>query len=131
MEFLKDISIGITIAVILYVFILSITTIMTNNETISEKTQKVFIWNFIAGIVLIFMGNTVFNNTNGIKNNAIRYGAILGGCGLMVNSIIMNWDYLSDTTRVVLFGLLLMVIIAYSYRKKKVIKENSTVVHKL
>ena len=131
MEFLKDISIGITIAVILYVFILSITTIMTNNETISEKTQKVFIWNFIAGIALIFMGNTVFNNTNGIKNNAIRYGAILGGCGLMVNSIIMNWDYLSDATRVVLFGLLLMVIIAYSYRKKKVIKENSTVVHKL
>jgi hypothetical protein len=131
MEFLKDISIGITIAVILYVFILSITTIMTNNETISEKTQKVFIWNFIAGISLIFMGNTVFNNTNGIKNNAMRYGAILGGCGLMVNSIIMNWDYLSDTTRVVLFGLLLMVIIAYSYRKKNVIKENSTVVHKL
>ena len=125
MKFLKDICIGITIAVILYTFVLSISTIITNTETTSEKSQKIFIINFIAGIVLIFAGNLIFNKKNRMKNNAVKYGTILAGCGLMINSIMMNWDNLADNTRIILIGLLLLVVIAYSYKKSPINNETN------
>jgi hypothetical protein len=121
MEVIKNIGLGSIIAFIIYIFVMSIsTTIIPNNinsDKYADSAQKIFILNFIIGIFLIFLGNTILKNKNKLRNQAVRYGFLLGGSALMVNSIIMNWDHLDDSTRITLFGLLLFVLIIYSYQR--------------
>ena len=121
MEVIKNIGLGSIIAFIIYIFVMSIsTTIIPNNincDKFADSAQKIFILNFLIGIVLIFLGNTILKNKNKLKNQAVRYGFLLGGSSLMINSIIMNWDHLGDSTRIMLFGLLLFVLIIYSYQR--------------
>lgn len=115
MEVIKNMFLGLVMALILYILVQSISVSITNGAEFEDKTQKIFIINFIIGIVLIISGNTIFGKRGSMKNKSVQYGVIFGGISLMINTVVMNWDYLSDATRVSLIGLLLLVVVWYAY----------------
>ena len=115
MEVIKNMFLGLVMALILYILVQSISVSITNGAEFEDKTQKIFIINFIIGIVLIISGNTIFGKRGSMKNKSVQYGVIFGGISLMINTVVMNWDYLSDATRVSLIGLLVLGGVGYAY----------------
>lgn len=128
----SDLLIGVPMSVILFIFVQSITKALTKDSDFDDKVQKMFIFNFVLGVIVIFIATTVFGKNKPMHNKSIQTGLILGGAYLIINTFLFNWTYLEDLTRILLVGmcLALFVWIAYKTKQKKEEKENDNGVKK-
>lgn len=134
MGYLVDFTVGSIIGFILYILVISVSRSATSDLEFNEKTQKIFIINFITGLCLLCLAYTTFSKGGKLYNRSMKTGLLISGFCLSLNTIIINWDFLSDNTRIFLIGLSLAIVIWYAYylesdtpkkKKKKRIKENS------
>ena len=115
MGYLVDFAIGSIIGFILYVLVISISKSATADLEFNEKTQKIFIFNFISGLCLLCLAFTTFAKGGKLNNRAVKTGLLLSGFCLSLNTIIINWDFLSDNTRICLIGVCLAIVVWYAY----------------
>jgi ABC-type uncharacterized transport system permease subunit len=95
-----------------------ISDMLTKDNTMAEKIQKNIIISLIAGIAALVIGFYVFGNKK-IENKIAKYGFVLAGAILLVYSLICNWDAISDATKLIFIGCILVALTVYSYRTIK------------
>ena len=116
MNVVMDILIGIIMSCIIYVLAQSVSRSVTSDIEGDDKTQKIFVIDFVIGIVCLFMALTIFRKSQ-FKNRALKIATFFGGGWLILNSVVFNWDCLSDATRIVLIGITLLIMVYYVYKK--------------
>ena len=115
MGYVTDFIIGSTIGLVLYVLIISSSQSITSTLEFSDKIQKEFIIKFLSAICLLCLAFTSLSRGGKLQNNAVKWGLMLSGAALSMNTMIINWDKLSNGTRIILIGSCLSVIIWYAY----------------
>ena len=88
---------------------------ITSTLEFNEKIQKEFIIKFLSAICLLCLAFTSFSRGGKLQNNAMKWGLMLSGAALSINTMIINWDKLSNSTKIILIGSCLGVIIWYAY----------------
>jgi hypothetical protein len=116
MGFFKDILISIPFGIILNIFVHQMANTMNNDLQYNDKFQRSLIIIFVSGIISLLIGNTIFKTNKSIKNSVMQYGLTIGGLLMIVYTTISNWDNMDDTTKLIIFGLLLGGIIFYIYK---------------
>lgn len=116
MNIVMDIIIGTIISMIIYVLAQSVSRSITSDIATDDKTQKIFMIDFAIGIVCVFMALTIFKKSR-IKNRALKIATLFGGGYLILNSVVFNWEHLTDMTRIILIGATLLILIKYAYNK--------------
>lgn len=110
-----DIFLSVPIGITYYFFINKLMILSTNNMPYAERFQRSLIFIFVVGLISLILAFTLFKNNDFFKNRPIRFGLILGSSLLIFYSIISNWGKMDDTTKIIIFSILLFVLIWYSY----------------
>jgi hypothetical protein len=116
MGYVAEFMIGSTIGIILYILIISISQTLTSTLEFNDKTQKIFIIKFLSALCLLCLAFTSFSYRGKLENRTVKWGLILSGAALSINTMIINWNILSDNTKIILIGLCLSVIVWYAYQ---------------
>jgi hypothetical protein len=115
MGYLTEFMIGSTIGFILYVFIVSISQTVTSTLEFNDRIQKIFIVKFLSALCLICLALTSFSYQGRFANRTVKWGLVLSSAALSINTMVVNWNILSDSTKIILIGLCLSVIVWYAY----------------
>ena len=110
-----DFTIGSVIGIILYVLLINISRATTSKLEFNDKIQKEFIIKFLSALCFICLAFTSFSSGGKLQNRAVKWGLILSGASLGINTMIINWHELSDSTKLILIGLCLAVVVWYAY----------------
>jgi len=109
-----DIVLSIPIAGLLILFINKLIEILTMNMPAEEKIKKNIIIAFIIGIISILIGWFVFYKS-AVKNIAVMLGLYLSAAYLTINSLLVNWNKLSNDTKLFMLGTVLVSLIVVTY----------------
>ena len=114
-----DKIIWVGIAILQNVFVHHIASISFKNLPYTEKQDKITSMLFILGILSITIGKLVIGDKKLVSN-----GLTLGGILLLLTILLINWRYLSDKVKLVIFGSCFISILWYAYKKNKTSKSN-------
>lgn len=109
-----NILLSVPIAIIFVLFINKLTEILTQDLIAEEKIKKNLLISFIVGIIGILIGWYVFYKSK-MKNKAIMIGLFLGSIYLIFNSIFLNWNKLTNDTKLFMIGSVFVALIIISY----------------
>jgi hypothetical protein len=118
-ETIKNIILGIIIGFLYYLLIFKISDSIYADENPTDRIQKSVLTIYVVSILSIYASNTILSKSNEFKNNMLKYGIIIGSLSLLYNSLILNWDNLNDSNKIVLLGLNFGLVIWYIYSKKE------------
>mgnify|MGYP003333803470 CR=1 FL=1 len=109
-----DILIAVPITALLVLFINKLTDIITGEIPLEEKKKKNIIISFIAGLVGILIGWKVFYKSK-LKNRPVMISLFVASSFLIINSLFFNWDGLTNDTKLLMLGVVLVGMIIVSY----------------
>ena len=109
-----NILLSFPIAALFILFVNKLIEILTNDLKAEEKIKKNLLIAFIIGIISILIGWFVFHKSK-VKNTAVMLGLFLGALYLMINSLILNWNKLSNDSKLFMIGSTLIAFIIISY----------------
>ena len=115
MGIVGDIFLSIPIGILYYFFINKLTNVTTGNLPYAERFQKSLIFTFVLGLLGLILAFTLFKNNDFFKNRSLRFGLVLGSSLLMFYSIISNWGKMDESTKIIIFSILLGLLIWFSY----------------
>jgi preprotein translocase subunit YajC len=118
MSYLLDLSVGAIIGIIMFVLIKSLGKTATENMEITDGMQKQYIISFISGLCLLCLAFTAFNYSGKLDNKSMKYGSMLAGLILVINTIIFNWNSMANNTRSLLIAICLGLMVWYAYSGK-------------
>ncbi len=78
------------------------------------STQRSILFLYFGGLIGLFLG---YNMNNKTANSGLRIGLYFGSSLLIFNSMLINWEYMSNETKLLLLGINFGLIIWYSYCK--------------
>lgn len=141
MGFVGDVILSIPFGIIYYFFIDKLMNVVLCDLPYAERYQKSLIFIFVIGLIGLILAFTLFKNNPFFKNRALRFGLILGSALLIFYSIISNWNKMDDTTKIIIFSIMLGLLVCYYYYnteeeegfkkiKKKEEKNNNIYKHK-
>jgi hypothetical protein len=78
------------------------------------STQRSILFLYFGGLIGLFLG---YNMNNKTSNSGLRIGLYFGSSLLVFNSMLINWEYMSNETKLLLLGINFGLIIWYSYYK--------------
>jgi hypothetical protein len=96
---------------------------MFKNNSYEEKINKSIIFLLVSGILGVVMSNILFlpkkkrkdkNEKKKNKQSIVGNGLWLGGILLIVTSIFVNWQSMSDDIKLIMIGITLVALIYYS-----------------
>ena len=119
-----EFMIGSTIGFILYVLVVSISQTLTSTLEFNDKIQKIFIIKFLSAICLLCLAFTSFSYQGKLENRTVKWGLILSSIALSANTMIVNWDILSNNTKIILIGACLSVVVWYAYHLESTSDKN-------
>ena len=108
---LLNITVSTSIAILYNLFVHHTASIMFKDYVYEEKINKSVIFILIAGIMGVVMSNLLFDTKS---TSVISSGLWLGGILLIVTSIFVNWQTLSDDIKLLMIGTTLVALIYYS-----------------
>ena len=109
-----DTIISISIGVFQNVFVHHFASILFKNHPYTEKHNKMTSLFFVLGILSVTIGKLIIHD-----KKLISKGITIGGFLLIITSIMINWKYLSDGVKLIIFGLCFGGIIWYAYKKNQ------------
>jgi hypothetical protein len=118
MGYALNVGLSIPMAVIIYLLTEKLIIKLTGDNKFEDRIQKGFIIGFVAGLVFIFVGMTVFGHESNIANESLRYAMHGSGSFLILNSIIFNWHVLDEGTKIIILLILLSSLLLFSYTYK-------------
>lgn len=113
---MKKILFSIPVAVIYYVLVCSIVDAIYESVSYNEKQQKIITLIFVISILTILTSYFLMTNE---KTSSIKIGLGGGGCLLLFNSVIKNWDKLESKTKVTITALLFCFVLWVAYYANK------------
>ncbi len=131
MGILKDIIIAIPIGVVYNFIVNRAINVSFGQMAYSEKYQKSLIFMFVIGLIGMILAFTLFKNHPMFKNRPLRMGLIFGSSILIFYSMITNWEKMDDITKIIMFGIILISLVWYSYysedekKDKQKVKKNN------
>ncbi len=108
---LLNITVSTSIAILYNLFVHHMSSIMFKDYAYEEKINKSVIFILIAGIMGVVMSNLLFDSKS---TSVISSGLWLGGILLIITSIFVNWQTLSDDIKLLMIGATLVALIYYS-----------------
>lgn len=118
MGYTSDIILALPIGIIYNFFITKMSDLMTKDEDYEIKIHKYFIICLSGAIFGIISAIFIFSEQNILENRCVKYGMTIGSVLLLINTLIFNWDLLSEDTKLLTIGILLICIIIVSYTLK-------------
>lgn len=115
MSIVKDIILALFFGIIYYFLVDKLVYTAVENLFESNKYQKILIIIFILGLVGLITSLTLLQENRYLGNRPVRYGLMLGSVMLIFYSIISNWSKIDDYTKIMVFAILLISIIWFSY----------------
>ena len=109
-----NILLAVPIAALFILFVNKLIEILTHDTIAEARIKKNLIIAFIIGIIGILVAWFIFYKSK-VKNLGVMLGLILGSLYLMVNSLLLNWDKLSNDTKLFMIGTVLVALIVISY----------------
>jgi len=114
-KLVRDILLSIPISLIYVFFINKITELLTSDTVYEEKIKKNIAISFICVIVGFILAYKIFSHGK-LKNRIIKYSLIFGSFILLINSIIYQWNDLSNDSKTFMIGLLLILACLFTYK---------------
>ena len=116
---LLNITVSTSISILYNLFVHYLASTMFKDSAYEEKINKSIIFILISGIMGVVMSKLLFDsprNKATTKNNTsvVSNGLWLGGILLIVTSIFVNWQTLSDDIKLLMIGVTLVALIYYS-----------------
>jgi len=109
-----DVLIAIPITILFVLFITKFIEIITNEDKAEDKIKKNLIISFIIGIIGILCAWFIFYKSK-VKNRSVMISLILGSLYLIGNSLFLNWNKLSNDSKLFMIGSVLVGLIVISY----------------
>ena len=106
-----------------YVLLVAITYTLVVKQTIKtinkdeydyKEVATLITYEYICGVIGILIGKYVFGSKI-MKNKIMKNGLIFGGIILIFFSLVLNWNIISDKTKLVSIVLLMIFIIYRTY----------------
>ena len=119
MGYAINVAVSIPMAVIIFMLTEKIIINATADNKFNDRVQKSFVIGFVAGLLLIALGMTVFNEESSFDNQSLQLAMYGAGGFLVMNSVIFSWDDLDEGTKTVILGISISGLIIYSYRNKR------------
>lgn len=118
---LLNITVSTMIAILYNFFVHYLTSTMFKNAAYEEKINRSIIFILIAGVIGVVMSKLLFDSpkkkkSKEKKTSVVSNGLWLGGILLIVTSIFVNWQTLSDDIKLLMIGITLVALIYYSKR---------------
>ena len=116
---LLNITVSTSIAILYNLFVHHMASIMFKDNTYEDKINKSVIFILIAGVMGVVMAKLLFEESvdktkTKVKQSVIGSGLWLGGILLIITSIFVNWQTLSDDIKLLMIGVTLVALIYYS-----------------
>ena len=109
-----NVLLAIPIGLLFILFVNKLIEILTHDTVAEARIKKNIIISFIIGIIGILIAWFIFYKSK-VKNLGVMLGLMLGSIYLMINSLILNWDKLSNDTKLFMIGTILVALIVISY----------------
>lgn len=110
-----DLSVYITIAICYNLVIHQLTTIIYKDLPYDEKYNKGLTFIFIAGILGIVVSRLIIKNNANKRDQVISTGLALGGLLLILTSIFVNWNEMTEDIKLYLTAGTFCILIWYLY----------------
>ena len=108
-----NITVSTTIAILFNLFIHHLTSILFRDMMYKEKTNKSVIFILISGIIGVVMSKMLFKQKKK-ERSVVENGLWLGGLLLIITSIFINWQTMSDDIKLLMIGVSLFGLIWYT-----------------
>ncbi len=111
---LLNVTVSTTIAILYNLFVHHLTSIIFKNNVYQDKINRSIILILISGIIGVVMSKLLFKSKKKNRKSVVSNGLWLGGILLIVTSIFVNWQGLSDDIKLLMVGVTLAGLIYYS-----------------
>lgn len=128
MGYAINVAVSIPMAVIFYMLTEKLIINVTSENKFNDRVQKSFVIGFVAGLCLIALGLTVFNEGSNLDNQSIQLAMYGAGGFLVMNSVIFSWDELDEGTKMIILGISITGLIIYSYNNKRSYDKGSDII---
>ena len=110
---IKNIILALLIAIIYNFFVYKLVNVMVSESESAQDVALIII--FIIGIITLVLAQTLFQNHPTFKNRPIKYGLTLGSLILIGYTLFVNWNTMTDQTRLIIIGIVFTIIIWICY----------------
>jgi hypothetical protein len=135
MTLLGDAIISVPLGILYDIFCQKLSDIVFASYGPEEKYQNSLTLMFLLGILGIIIAQTLITK-NGYKYRVTRQGLVIGGIILIIYSSLINWDKMTDYTKLFVIGIAIGALLIYSFwyfdveetepkKSKKITKKNS------
>lgn len=114
-KLVRDILLSIPFGLLYVFFINKITELLTSDTIYEEKVKKTISISFIVVIVGFILSFKIFSSGK-LKNRIIKYTLIFGSSIILLNSIVYHWPELTNDTKALMVGILLLMSFMVSYK---------------
>ena len=128
-----DISVYITIAISYNLFVHHLATILYRNMNYKEKFDSTTTFIFIMGIIGIVISKLILKPEDIYSESVISMCLGLGGILLILTSVIVNWNEMSDDMRLIISTCIFIGLVwsFYTYYEKPKKQIKKTKVNKI
>jgi hypothetical protein len=128
---LLNITMSTMIAILYNLFVHHLTSSLFKNNDYEDKINKSIILLLISGTLAVVMSKLLFtpNNSKNKKQKntyVVSNGLWLGGILLIVTSIFVNWQDLSEDIKLIMIGVTLVSLIYYSKQTLEYEEDNES-----
>lgn len=109
----------LTIAILYNIFIHQIVTSVYKTYSYEEKFDYGIAFIFLAGFVGIIMSKILLKENEEYKTSITSMGLLTGGIMLVITSVLINWENISDDIRLLIVSIIFLGLFYYFYNKKK------------
>ncbi len=100
-----------------FIFVLKLNEVLIEQVEYDKKMNRTIAIGLVAGLSGFILALKVFGNKKLFTYNlSLLIGLILGSIGILTNSVLYNWDFLSQDTKLITIGISLIAVGIFSYR---------------
>lgn len=114
-KIVRDILLSIPCGFLYVFFINKIIELLTSETVFEEKIKKTIAISFVIVIIGYMLAIKIFASGK-LKNRIIKYSLIFGSSIILLNSVIYHWPQLSNDTKALMIGILLLTLFILSYK---------------
>lgn len=116
-QLVKNIILSVPIGVLYYIFVLKLNEVLIDQVEYDKKMNRTIAIGLVAGLSGFILALKVFGNKKLFTYNlSLLIGLIIGSIGILTNSVLYNWDFLSQDTKLIIIGISLIAVGIFSYR---------------
>ena len=116
-QLVKNIILSVPIGALYYIFVLKLNEVLIDQVEYDKKMNRTIAIGLVAGLSGFILALKVFGNKKLFCYNlSLLIGLILGSIGILTNSVLYNWDFLSQDTKLIIIGISLIAVGIFSYR---------------